>query len=441
MGHAIGIRREDKNEWERRVPLSPEHVAELVKRHHMRVYVQPSSIRVFRDDAYREAGAVVQEDLSPCRIVLGVKEMPPELFRKNVLYVFFSHTIKGQAHNMPMLRALLDAGAHLLDYERIVDDQGRRLVLFGHFAGLAGMIESLHALGRRLAFQGLSPEHNPFHGVKQPYEYGTVDAALEAIRAGAGRQIAEKGLPAQLRPFVVGVLGYGHVARGAMDVLEKCFPVKFVQPEALLSIGLSSDTGKVVHVVVFEEKHTVRRRDNGPFNLQEYWDNPDKYESSFAPWLPFLTVLINGIYWDPRSPVLVSAENLRRLYRSQNPKLQVIGDITCDIEGSIAVTRKATSPSQPCYVYDTDTDALLDDLSQGRGPVIMAVDNLPCEFPQEASMAFGSALMPFLPHLCGIDLEEADAVRKLPGPLQPALIVRSGRLTENYAYLERFLGP
>ncbi|MGQ9750440.1 hypothetical protein [Desulfosoma sp.] len=113
--------------------------------------MQPFTIGVFSDDLYRAAGAVVQEDLSPCRIVLGVKEMPSEFFQKGVLYLFFSHTIKGQPHNMARLRALMDAQAHLLDYERIVDPNGRRLVLFGLFAELAGMVESLHAFGRRLA--------------------------------------------------------------------------------------------------------------------------------------------------------------------------------------------------------------------------------------------------------------------------------------------------
>ncbi len=439
MGYAIGIRREDKNEWERRVPLAPQHVATLVRDHGIPVYVQPSGIRVFPDDEYRAAGAVVQEDLSPCRIVLGVKEMPPELFRKGVLYVFFSHTIKGQAHNIPMLRALLDAQAHLLDYERIVDAKGRRLVLFGHFAGLAGMIESLHALGQRLASQGFSSKDNPFITVKQPYAYGTVEAALQALRSEAGRHISEKGLPDELTPFVVGVLGYGNVARGALEVLEKCFPVRFLKPEALLSHEISSNASRFVHVVVFEEKDTVRRRDHEPFDLEDYWNHPEKYEAFFARWLPFITVLINAIYWDSRYPVLVTAQDLQELYRSVEPKLKVIGDITCDLEGSIAVTRRATSPSNPCYVYDTVSDTLVEHMHQGHGPVIMAVDNLPCEFPREASESFGNALMPYLPDLCRLDLEAPDARKRLPEPLQPALIVQCGSLAPDYAYLHKHL--
>lgn len=435
MVHAIGIRREDKNEWERRVPLAPQHVAKLVRDHGISVYVQPSTIRVFSDDLYRAAGAVVQEDLSPCRIVLGVKEMPSEFFQKGVLYLFFSHTIKGQPHNMPMLRALMDAQAHLLDYERIVDANGRRLVLFGHFAGLSGMVESLHALGRRLASQGYALQDNPFFDVKQPYTYGRVTAALQAIQATAGRHIAQKGLPPHLAPLVIGVLGYGNVARGALEVLEKCFPVKYLRPEDLLVHRMRPETARVVHVVVFEEKDTVRHRDGAPFDLQDYWNHPEKYEAAFARWLLHVTVLINAIYWNPRYPVLVTAEDLRKLYQSPEPKLKVIGDITCDLEGSIAVTRKATSPSHPCYVYDTQTDALLDDITLGHGPVIMAVDNLPCEFPWESSEAFGKALMPYLPHLCRIDLEEPDAVNRLPRPLQSALIVRCGTLMPDYAYL------
>lgn len=435
----IGIRREDKNEWERRVPLAPEHVAELVRGHGIRVIVQPSKIRVFSDEEYQAAGAVVQEDLSPCTVVLGVKEMPSELFRRGVLYMFFSHTIKGQAHNMPMLKALINAGAHLLDYERIVDEKGRRLVLFGHFAGLAGMIESLHALGRRLAAEGMEAEANPFFRVKQPYAYGTVEAALKAIRDDVGRPIAERGLAETLVPFVIGVLGYGNVARGALEVLGKCLPVKFLRPQDLLSGALSQDSGRTVHGVVFEEKDTVRRRDGGPFDLQEYWTHPERYEAAFARWLPFITVLINAVYWDPRYPVLVTAHDLRTLYGTPHARLKVIGDITCDIEGSIAVTRKATSPAHPCYVYDTPSDTLVDDLTQGRGPVVMAVDNLPCEFPREASESFGRALMPFIPELCRLDLEDAQALARLPAPLQPALLVRSGALMPDYTYLRDHL--
>ncbi len=439
MKPVLGVRREDKNEWERRAPLTPEQVEKLITEHGFRVVVQPSAIRIFPDEAYRAAGAQIREDLSECAVVLGVKEMPSSLFRPGTLYMFFSHTIKGQPHNMPMLRRLMDVRAHLVDYERIVDEKGRRLVLFSRYAGLAGMIESLHALGRRLARGGDDEEGNPFLAVSQPHRYGSLQDALKEIREKVGKKIAERGLPRSLHPLVIGILGYGNVARGALEVLESCLPVRKWDPEELLTGKIAKASSRVVHVVVFEERHTVKRRDGGPFVLEDYWNHPEAYEPAFSSYLPHLTVLINAVYWDPRYPVLVSARDLQNLYASPNPRLQVIGDITCDIEGSIQVTRKATSPSNPCYVYDVDEDLLVHGMEKGRGPVIMAVDNLPCEFPAEASADFGDALMPFLPDLCRLDLERDDAPDRLPPPLRNALIVHRGRLTPAYRYLEAHL--
>ena len=145
----IGIRREDKIHWERRTPIPPDRAAELVKAG-IPVMAQPSDRRVFSDDEYRRAGVTVSEDLSSCSVIFGVKEVPPDLFIEGVGYVFFSHVIKGQSYNMPMLQRMIDRRCHLIDYEKIIDDKGRRLVLFGRHAGLAGMIETLRSIGLRL---------------------------------------------------------------------------------------------------------------------------------------------------------------------------------------------------------------------------------------------------------------------------------------------------
>lgn len=147
--NTIGIRREDKNEWERRVPLTPAQVARLVQQQ-LPIMVQPSSIRAFADDSYAAAGTIVQEDLAAADIILAIKEIPLELLQPYKTYLFFSHTIKGQAHNMPLLRRLLELNCQLIDYERIVDQQNRRLIFFGEHAGLAGMVETLRTLGQRL---------------------------------------------------------------------------------------------------------------------------------------------------------------------------------------------------------------------------------------------------------------------------------------------------
>ena len=440
MLKAIGIRREDKYQWERRAPLTPSHVARLVQEFGLEVYVQPSTLRVFPNEAYREVGAKVQEDLSPCGVIVGVKEIPLESFDRGKTYLFFSHTIKGQPYNMPLLKRMMAMGCQLIEYEKIVDDEGRRLVLFGRHAGLAGMIEALHALGRRLAAEGLEASDNPFAEIRQPYQYKNLEEARAHLQS-IGNRISRDGLPVSLIPLVVGFLGYGNVSKGAQEILD-CLPVVELRPEMLFALEQYAPSSKTLYKVVFEEKDTVVAADgSSSFSLEHYWQHPEAYREAFSRYLPHLTVLINGIYWDERYPVLVSAEAVKELYGSRrSPALRVIGDITCDLEGSIAITRKATLPDQPCYVYDPTNDAIQDGVDNLKGPVIMAVDILPTEFPVESSAAFGDALLPFLPAIAAADSSGSFADWDLPGPIKRAVILYQGKLTESYRYLEKHVG-
>src|ERR1051326_8294500 len=179
----VGLRREDKNEWERRVPLTPDHVASLV-RQGLQIVVQPSSIRIFKDEEYRQAGATVEEDLTGCHVIFAVKEIPGDFFRYGGVYMFFSHTFKGQPYNMPMLRKMIECRATLIDYEKVTDDQNRRLIFFGNYAGTAGMFETFYTLGKRLAWEGIA---NPFSDLKRPVEYSGLDEAKAALRAAGER--------------------------------------------------------------------------------------------------------------------------------------------------------------------------------------------------------------------------------------------------------------
>ena len=256
-----------------------------------------------------------------------------------------------------------------------------------------------------------------------------------------GDKISRNGLPASLSPLVVGFLGYGNVSRSAQEILD-CLPVVELRPEMLFSLAQYAPSNKAVYKVVFEEKDTVVAADgSSSFSLAHYWQHPESYRAAFSRYLPHLTVLINGIYWEERYPVLVSADAVRDLYAGrQTPMLRVIGDITCDLEGSIALTRKATLPDQPCYVYDPIEDAIQDGVHNLRGPVIMAVDILPTEFPAEASEAFGDALLPFLPAIAAADSGRDFADWNLPGPIKRAVILYQGKLTEPYRYLEKHVG-
>jgi len=176
-----------------------------------------------------------------------------------------------------------------------------------------------------------------------------------------------------------------------------------------------------------------------PFDLQDYYANPAKYRGIFAAHVPHLSVLVNGIYWDPRYPRLVTKEQLRALWSaSAPPKLKVIGDISCDEEGSIECTVKATSPGNPVYVYDPARGEAADGVA-GRGPVVMAVDNLPCELPAESSKGFSDILLPFIPAMAKADYAGPFAACALPEPIRTAVIAYQGRLTPPYEYIAKHL--
>lgn len=435
MSNIIGLRREDKNQWERRVPLTPVQVAALAQQQ-INFLVQPSPIRTFPDAAYAEAGAAVQEDLSPAEVIMAIKEIPVELLQPGKTYLFFSHTIKGQPHNMPLLRRLLELDCQLIDYERVVDAQNRRLIFFGQHAGLAGMIDTLRALGQRLAWEGFA---TPLTDLRPTYEYADLTAAQSDLRR-IGQRIIEEGWPLELTPLVVGLAGYGNVSRGAQAVLD-LLPVRQITPAELLTLSQREDLDRnVIYKVVFKEEDTVEPlAESQPFELEEFFQHPERYRSKFEPYLQHLTALVNCIYWDARYPRLLTKETARRLYSGDSPpKLRVIGDISCDIEGGIEPTVKATEPDVPSFVWQPETDTALDGVA-GAGPVIMAVDNLPCELPVESSTSFGEALLPFIPALAACDFSVGFAECALPPELKRATIVYHGELTPDYRYLEKFI--
>jgi alpha-aminoadipic semialdehyde synthase len=425
----IGIRREDKSTWEARVPLVPADVRRLVAEHGLEVTVQSSPIRAFSAEAYREAGATVADDLADCPIILGVKEIPPACLEAGKAYMFFSHTIKGQPANMPMLRRLMELRGHLIDYEKIVDDQGRRLVFFGRFAGLAGMIDTLWTLGRRLKHEGVD---SPFALVRPSHEYEDLAEVRREI-AAVGQSIRRDGLPEAIRPLVCGFAGYGQVSRGAQEIFD-LLPVEEVAPAELESV---EPAARHCYKVVFREEHLVERvDDSSPFELKEYYDQPERYRAAFFPHVRHLSVLVTGIYWEPKYPRLITQAQFRELYSGpERPRLRVIGDITCDVDGSVACTVRATDPGNPVYVYDPETGEAQDGVA-GNGPVVLAVDLLPCELPVDASIAFSEALSPFIPGLAGADFSTSPAQSGLPPELARALIVYRGELTEPYRYLK-----
>lgn len=431
----IGIRREDKNKWERRVPLVPEDIKKLIEEHKIDVMVQPSDIRIFNDKEYVEAGAVICEDLSDCDVVFAVKEIPEKLLVDKQSYVYFSHVIKGQEYNMSMLKRLLDGGCNLIDYEKITDDSGRRLIFFGRFAGIAGMLDTLWTLGRKFSLKGIE---NPFSHMKRTFEYSSLSEALDATEK-AGERIKTEGLPEQMSPLTFGVAGYGNVSKGAQEVLDK-LPVREISPQDLLN-GKAGSVGQsckeVVKIVFKECDMAVPEDENSEFNLQQYWKDPSGYKGNFDRFLPHISCLVNCIFWNNSYPRLLSLDWLKNNWEKTGSRLSVIGDISCDIDGGIEITDRCTTPDKPALTWISEKGG--DDGVQAEGISVVAVDNLPCELAKDSSEAFSAALLPFVPAITKADFNVHFNDLELPDEIKKATIVHRGELTDSFKYLQRIL--
>lgn len=434
MSNFIGIRHEDKYEMERRAPLTPKHVERLVKQKKLDIVIQSSGKRVFTDDEYIRAGAKVSKDLKKCSVIFGVKEMPISFFEQDKTYVFFAHVIKGQQHNMPMLKRMMELKCNLIDYERVVDEQGKRIIFFGRYAGMAGMINSFWSLGLRLKHLGFPTN---LTRIRQAHHYHSLREAKDDISA-IGQLIAENGIPPDLRPFVIGFTGYGNVSQGAQEICG-LIPIKEISAEKLLSLKLRRNLpDNIIYKVVFKEEDMYERIDGEAFDLHDYYNHPELFRSKFEKYVPHLSMLINCVYWDKRYPKLVTKESLKKLYSKGEPKLKVIGDISCDVDGSVESTLKSTEIEDPIYVYDPFTDSIRMG-HEGHGIQVMAVDILPAELPRDSSDGFADVLVNYVKPIADADFEENFEDLDLPRSIKKALILHRGELTPEYEYLKAFL--
>lgn len=434
MNKKIGIRHEDKYAMERRTAIPPAKVKKLGEQG-IKVYVEPSPKRIFPDKEYSRAGAYISKNLTDCPVIFGVKEIPVSYFEDNKTYVFFSHVIKGQSYNMPMLKKMMEKKCNLIDYEKIEDEDGRRLIFFGRFAGLAGMINSLWSLGQRLMEQGLE---TPFTRIKQAFRYNSLADAEQAVRE-VGELIRAEGLPDELQPFTIGFTGYGNVSQGAQHIAN-LLPAVEITPEDMLSLKHSGKySNKLVYKVVFKEEDIVNPKDaDQKFELQDYYDHPEKYESRFEQFAPHLSILMNCMYWDDRYPRLLTKDFMKKLYLEGNMKMKVIGDVTCDPDGSVEFTHQGTEIEDPVFVYDpVKREPAMG--FKGDGILVMAVDILPSELPRESSESFGEALIDFIPAIAGANYQDDFDKVDLPPEIKGAMILHKGKLTPDYEYIKEFL--
>lgn len=431
--HKIGIRHEDKYVMERRVSLVPEHVKQLISKG-LEIEVVNSSKRVYDDSEFEAAGATLVDEVTDSTVILGVKEMPMDFFREELTYIFFSHIIKGQPYNMPLLKQMMRKKINLIEYEKIVNDKNQRLIFFGRYAGLAGMINSLWSAGQRWNELGII---TPFLSLKQTHRYNSLEEAKEAI-ALVGEELNKNGLPSHISPIVTGFTGYGNVSKGAQEIYDLLSPVE-ISPDELTDNDYHTKTDALFYKVIFKEKDISDHiKGSSNFDLQEYYNHPELFKSKFEQYIPHLTILMNCMYWDDRYPAIVTKDYLEKLYAKDNPKLLVIGDVTCDPDGSIECTHKGTEIEDPVFVYNPITRKPTMGF-KGKGILVMAVDILPSELPRESSQTFSDALVGFMLEIAETDFDVPFEELRLPKPIKKALILHKGKLTPEYEYLKQYL--
>ena len=396
----IGIIREGKIPVDKRVPFTPSQAKEVMETfNNIEVVCQSSGIRCFRDDEYLHNGVKVESEVNDCDILMGVKEVPIDQLISGKTYFFFSHTIKEQSYNRKLLQAILQKNIRLIDYEVLTDADGNRIVAFGRYAGIVGAYNGIWAFGKRYNLFNLRRAHECFDLEDLKTEYKKVS----------------------LPPVKIAVTGGGRVSKGAMEVLNG-MGIRKVTPAEFLSERFEN----AVYCQLNSRDYNVPKG-GGEFIRADFYENPEHYEGDFLKYAKVSDILIAGAYWDPQAPVLFRREDIMK----PDFKIRVIADITCDIEGSIPSTKRPCTIDEPIYDYNPSEDKLEAPLSDEGNITVMAVDNLPCELPRNASEDFGRELIDnVLPHLIGNDSENV---------IKRATITENGKLTERYSYLQNYV--
>ncbi len=396
----IGILREEKIPEDNRVVLTPLLCKKITEEYdQIKIIVQPSPTRAFEDIEYQNAGIELKEDLGDCDLILGVKEVPKENLIPNKSYCFFSHTIKKQPYNKTLLQTILRKRITLYDYETMVDDKGFRVIAFGRWAGIVGCHNGLWTWGKRTKNFDLKRAHayKNFEAMKADYK------SLE------------------LPPIKIVVTGNGRVAQGALEILKE-LNIQEVTPENL-SQPLSD------HAVFSQLKceHLYLRKSDNNFDLEEFYDHPELYYSTFDQYTSDVDLFINAIYWHPKAPAFFSLDEMK----NPNFKIKVIADITCDIapEASVPSTLRPSTISDPVYGFDVQKESEVAAF-QNEFIDVMAVDNLPNELSRDASESFGDL---FLQHVLPEFLKEKSDF------LDRTRMTKDGQLTEKFSYLSDYV--
>jgi saccharopine dehydrogenase (NAD+, L-lysine-forming) len=397
-----GILRETKNPPDRRVPLTPAQIIALEELYpFLQFYVQPSDFRCYSDDEYEYLNIPLMEDLHDCDILLGIKEVDKQTLLPEKTYMFFAHVAKKQSYNREMFREMVDKKVSLIDYEYLTKENGERVVAFGRWAGIVGAYNALRARGIRTNMFELKPAH-------QCHDLEEMWAGLRLI---------------ELKPDLkILVTGNGRVAKGALETLSNCSNIVQVEPDEYLN-----RIYEVPVVCQIGPEHYTRSKSNQKFSFSHFVNNPDKYESAFHPYTRVTDILITGHYWDPSSPVFFTKEDMK----TDDFRISIIADISCDIKGPIPSTLRPTTIDDPFYGYNPVLDKEEPSFMRPGNITVMSIDNLPGELPRDASLDFGRQLMRSTLY---------DLFAKSESPvIERATILKNGQLTQGFSYLRDYL--
>lgn len=394
----IGILREEKSPPDKRVPLTPSICAELIRKYNnVEIVVQPSSIRCYTDIEYASFGINLQENLSDCDILMGVKEVPHNKFIANKKYFFFSHTIKKQEHNKKLMHTLIEKKIEMIDYETLTDKYHNRIIGFGRYAGVVGAYNGILGYGLKYDLFHLKP------------------ANLCRDKAEMEEELKRVKLP----NIKIALTGGGRVANGAIETLS-ALRIRKVTPEEFLMASFREPV-----YCQLNPRDYVERPSDHNFDLNDFYTHPEHFVSKFLAFTKCTDLFISAHYWDPRSPKIFTIKDMAE----KDFHISVIADVTCDIDGSVPTTIRASSIAAPFYGYNIHTRK--EDLPFNKNTIcVMAVDNLPCELPRNASDDFGKDLSErVLPFIFGDDKEKI---------IRRATICKDGKLTVNYEYLKDY---
>ncbi|MBD3426829.1 MAG: hypothetical protein GF409_06320 [Candidatus Omnitrophica bacterium] len=427
----VGILKE-KNPGEKRAPLSPQDVKWLIERG-IQVEVESSSRRVFKDREYRKAGAEIVRDFSNASLLVGVKSPEPTDIIGGKTYMIFSHTVKGQKNNISLLKEFMRRNVTLIDYEKIKDKRGKRLVYFGKHAGICGMVDSLHYYAKKLKGKGVK---TPFLSLKQSWKYKNVDELYKALEKVRDR-ISREGFPKPTKPFIVGIIGRGNVSAGVQEVLGLLGAIEVHPRDMVRFVKARRHNNNKIYMIVFYREEKIREKTGKKFYFEEYLEHPERFESNMGNYMPRLNMLVNAAYWDEHYPRMVPKQMLKDLYGKKKFRMEFISDISCDIGGSIEATYKTTDQKSPVYTYDPTRDSYKRGYN-APGISILAIDNLPSELPGDSTENFSKLIREYVYQVAEHGAHNVTEHVAIPAEVRAAVVVQGGELTEGYKYLERY---